>query len=216
LGALLVTDALATYVHRYLPPEGDDRRTLLLLHGTGGDENDLIQLGQMLAPDAGLLSPRGTVLENGAPRFFRRLAEGVFDLDDLQVRTKDLIGFVSAASQEYGFDAKQVIAVGFSNGANIAGSVLLTMPNVLSEAILFRPMVPFVPERPLNLTDKRIFIGAGKSDPIVPPDQPERLADLLRVFGADVTLSWQPGSHALARPDVAAAYEWLEAGKPED
>jgi phospholipase/carboxylesterase/glyoxalase family protein len=210
-----VTDALATYVHRYLPPEGDDRRTLLLLHGTGGDENDLIQLGQMLGPDAGLLSPRGTVLENGAPRFFRRLAEGVFDLDDLHARTKDLIAFVSAASEEYGFDATQVIAVGFSNGANIAGSVLLSDPEALSEAILFRPMVPFVPERPLNLTDKRVFIGAGKSDPIVSPDQPERLADLLRVFGADVTLSWQPGAHALARQDVAAAYEWLEAGKPE-
>jgi phospholipase/carboxylesterase/glyoxalase family protein len=210
-----VTDALATYVHRYLRPEGDDPRTLLLLHGTGGDENDLIQLGQMLAPDAGLLSPRGTVLENGAPRFFRRLAEGVFDLDDLHARTKDLIAFIASASDEYQFDAKQVIAVGFSNGANIAGSVLLTQPKVLSEAILFRPMVPFVPEQPLNLTDKRVFIGAGRSDPIVPPDHPERLADLLRVFGADVTLSWQPSSHALARQDVAAAYEWLEVGKPE-
>lgn len=211
-----MTDALATYVHRYLPPQGDDRRTLLLLHGTGGDENDLIQLGQMLAPDAGLLSPRGTVLENGAPRFFRRLAEGVFDLDDLHSRTKDLIGFVSAAAEEYGFDRKQLIAVGFSNGANIAGSVLLTDPDVLSEAILFRPMVPFVPEQPLNLTDKRVFIGAGRSDPIVPAEHPERLADLLRVFGADVTLSWQQGSHALTRPDVSAAYEWLEAGKPEE
>jgi predicted esterase len=210
-----VTDALATYVHRYLPPEGNDPRTLLLLHGTGGDENDLIQLGQMLAPDAGLLSPRGTVLENGAPRFFRRLAEGVFDLDDLHSRTKDLISFASAAAEEYGFDPKQLIGVGFSNGANIAGSVLLTEPDVLSEAILFRPMVPFVPEQPLNLTDKRVFIGAGRSDPIVPADHPERLADLLRVFGADVTLSWQQGSHALTRPDLAAAYEWLEAGKPE-
>jgi predicted esterase len=211
-----VTDALATYVHRYLPPEGNDRRTLLLLHGTGGDENDLIQLGQMLAPDAGLLSPRGTVLENGAPRFFRRLAEGVFDIDDLHARTKDLIAFVSAAAEEYQYDPSQLVAVGFSNGANIAGSVLLSEPDVFTEAILFRPMVPFVPEQALNLTDKRVFIGAGKSDPIVPPDHPERLADLLRVFGADVTLSWQSGSHALARPDVAAAYEWLEAGKPEE
>jgi len=211
-----VTDALATYVHRYLPPEGNDRRTLVLLHGTGGDENDLIQLGQMLAPDAGLLSPRGTVLENGAPRFFRRLAEGVFDIDDLHARTKDLIAFVAAAAEEYDYDPEQVVAVGFSNGANIAGSVLLTDPDVFAEAILFRPMVPFVPDQALNLTDKRIFIGAGKGDPIVPPDHPERLADLLRVFGADVTLSWQPGSHALARSDVATAYEWLEAGKPEE
>src|SRR5678815_3388525 len=95
----LVTDALETYVHRYLPPQGDDRRTLLLLHGTGGDENDLIQLGQMIAPDAGLLSPRGTVLENGNARFFKRHAEGVFDQEDLRARTRDLIAFVEAAAQ---------------------------------------------------------------------------------------------------------------------
>jgi phospholipase/carboxylesterase/glyoxalase family protein len=210
-----VTDALETYIHRYLPPEGDDPRTLLLLHGTGGDENDLIQLGQMLAPDAGLLSPRGTVLENGAPRFFRRLAEGVFDIEDLHARTKDLVAFIGAAASRYGFDANHLIAVGFSNGANIAGSVLLSAPDALSEAILFRPMVPFVPEQPLSLSDKRVFIGAGRNDPIVPPDHPERLADLLRVFGADVTLSWQPGAHALTRGDVSAAYDWLEKNRPE-
>src|SRR5215510_4959675 len=112
-----MTDAPATYVHRYLPPEGADRSTLLVLHGTGGDENDLIQLGQMLAPDAGLLSPRGTVLENGAPRFFRRHAEGVFDQEDLKARTKDLIAFVGAAAERYHFDRQHVTAVGFSNGA---------------------------------------------------------------------------------------------------
>src|SRR5690349_13586240 len=150
-----------TYVHRYLPPNGDDPRTLLLLHGTGGDENDLIQLGQMLAPDAGLLSPRGTVLENGAPRFFRRLAEGVFDLDDLRARTQHLIEFVEAAAEKYGFDPAHVTAAGFSNGANIAGSVLLTSPDTFSSAILFRPMVPFIPDHPLSLSDKRVFIGAG-------------------------------------------------------
>ena len=211
----LVTDALETYVHRYLPPQGDDRRTMLLLHGTGGDENDLIQLGQMIAPDAGLLSPRGTVLENGAPRFFRRLAEGVFDLDDLHARTKDLVEFIGAAADNYGFDPKHVIAAGFSNGANIAGSVLLTSPDTLSSAILFRPMVPFVPDQPLSLSDKRVFIGAGTTDPIVPRDHPERLADLLRVFGADVTLSWQAGGHTLTRGDVSAAYDWLEGDKPE-
>jgi predicted esterase len=210
-----VTDPLVTHVHRYLPPQGDDPRTLLLLHGTGGDENDLIQLGQMLAPDAGLLSPRGTVLENGAPRFFKRLAEGVFDLDDLRTRTRDLIAFIAAAAKRYEFDPHHVNAVGFSNGANIAGSVLLTSPDTLSSAILFRPMVPFVPEEPLSLSDKAVFIGAGVSDPIVPKDHPERLADLLRVFGADVTLSWQQGGHALTRGDVSAAYDWLEGGRPE-
>lgn len=215
LAPWLVSETLASYIHRYHPPEGNDPRTLLLLHGTGGDENDLIQLGQMLAPDAGLLSPRGTVLENGASRFFRRFAEGVFDLEDLHARTNDLVAFLAAAEQKYGFDREHLIAVGFSNGANIAGSVLLTVPDALSEAILFRPMVPFVPERPLSLSDKRIFIGAGRADPIVPQDHPERLADLFRVFGADVTLTWQPGAHALTRGDVSAAYDWLEKNRPE-
>jgi len=205
-----VTDALGTYVHRYLAPQGADSRTLLLLHGTGGDENDLIQLGQMLAPDAGLLSPRGTVSENGAARFFRRLAEGVFDLPDLHARTKDLVAFLAAAAIQYGFDPESVIAVGFSNGANIATSTLLTAPDALSGAILFRPMVPFVPDEPVSLAGKRVFIGAGQGDPIVPRGHPERLRELLHVLGADVTLEWQPAGHSLTRADVSAAYDWLE------
>jgi phospholipase/carboxylesterase len=193
-----VTDALNTYVHRYLAPQG---------------ENDLIQLGQMLAPDAGLLSPRGTVSENGAARFFRRLAEGVFDIPDLHARTKDLVAFIAAAAKHYGFDANQVIAAGFSNGANIATSVLLSSPDTLAGAILFRPMVPFIPESPISLAGKRVFIGAGESDAIVPKTHPDRLAELLRVLGADVTLKWQPTGHALSRPDVSAAYEWMEEGQ---
>jgi len=183
-----VTDALNTYVHRYLAPQGDDSRTLLLLHGTGGDENDLIQLGQMLAPDAGLLSPRGTVSENGAARFFKRLAEGVFDIPDLHARTKDLVAFIAAAAAHYNFDASKVIAAGFSNGANIATSALLSSPDALAGAILFRPMVPFIPENPVSLAGKRVFIGAGETDAIVPKTHPDRLAELLRVLGADVTL----------------------------
>ncbi len=202
-----------TYVHRYLPPNGDDPRTLLLLHGTGGDENDLVHLGQMLAPDAGLLSPRGNVLENGAARFFRRLAEGVFDIEDLHARTKDLVGFVDAAAAQYGFDPTKVVAVGFSNGANIAGSMLLSAPRVLSGAVLFRPMVPFIPDDPVSLEGRRIYIGAAESDPIVSRRHPERLAEMLRVLGADVTLNWQPTGHALTRADVSSAYDWLEAGR---
>jgi predicted esterase len=209
-----VTDALKKYVHRYLPPQGDDPRTLLMLHGTGGDENDLIQLGQMLAPDAGLLSPRGTVLEHGAARFFARLSEGVFDLDDLRARTKELIAFLAAAAQKYAFDPAQVVAVGFSNGANIASSVLLTSPATFSAAVLFRPMVPFIPEQPVDLKGKRIFIGAGEDDPIVPRDQPYRLAELYQLCGADVKTVWQPGGHSLTRADVSAAYDWL-AGEAE-
>ncbi len=211
-----MTDALQTYVHRYLPPEGDDDRTLLLLHGTGGDENDLIQLGQMLVPDGGLLSPRGTVSEHGAARFFKRHAEGVFDLEDLRARTTELIAFIGVAAEHYHFDPKRVVAVGFSNGANIASSILFTAPGTFSEAVLFRPMVPFIPENALTLDGTRIFIGAGKNDPIVPNDHPERLADLFRVFGADVTLAWQPGGHTLTRDDVTAAYEWLDESEDEE
>lgn len=210
------SNALGTYVHRYVPPKAEDPRTLLLLHGTGGDENDLIPLGEMLAPDAGFLSPRGTVLERGAARFFKRLAEGVFDLPDLHARTKDLVAFVEAAAVQYGFDPKQVIAVGFSNGANIAASTLLSSPGTLASAILFRPMVPFIPDEPVSLTGTRVFIGAGEGDPIVPAAHSERLAELLQICGADVTLTWQPGGHTLTRADVAAAYDWLEAARQQD
>lgn len=210
-----VTDALDLYVHRYLAPQGDDRRTLLLLHGTGGDENDLIQLGQMLAPDAGFLSPRGTVSENGAARFFRRHSEGVFDLPDLHARTKDLVAFLAAAAAKYEFDPTKVVAVGFSNGANIATSVLLSSPDSLAEAVLFRPMVPFIPDHPVSLSGKRVFIGAGETDTIVPKGHPDRLSELLRVLGADVTVVWQPAGHSLSRGDVAAAYDWLNPSTAE-
>jgi phospholipase/carboxylesterase/glyoxalase family protein len=205
------SNALGTYVHRYVPPKAEDSRTLLLLHGTGGDENDLIPLGEMLAPDAGFLSPRGTVLERGAARFFRR-----FDLPDLHARTKELVAFVEAAAAHYGFDPKQVIAVGFSNGANIAASTLLSSPGTLSSAVLFRPMVPFIPDNPVSLIGTRVFIGAGEGDPIVPAAHSERLAELLQICGADVTLTWQPGGHTLTRADVAAAYDWLEAARQQE
>jgi phospholipase/carboxylesterase/glyoxalase family protein len=210
------SNALSTYVHRYVPPKAEDRRTLLLLHGTGGDENDLIPLGEMLAPDAGFLSPRGTVLERNAARFFRRHAEGVFDLPDLHARTKDLIAFIRAAADHYGFDKSQVVAVGFSNGANIAASVLLTSAETLAAAVLFRPMVPFIPDVPVSLDGTRVFIGAGEGDPIVPAAHSERLAELLQVCGAEVTLTWQPGGHTLTRADVAAAYDWLEAAREQE
>jgi phospholipase/carboxylesterase len=211
-----VTDAIDLYVHRYLAPQGDDKRTLLMLHGTGGDENDLIQLGQMLAPDAGLLSPRGSVSENGAARFFRRHSEGVFDVPDLHARTKELASFLAAAAAKYAFDPSLVYAVGFSNGANIATSLLLSSPDSLAGAAVFRPMVPFVPEKPVSLAGKRVFIGAGESDTVVPAGHPERLAELLTVLGAEVTVKWQSAGHSLARGDVSEAYEWLNGPSPED
>ena len=183
--------------------------TLLLLHGTGGNEHDLIPLAERIAPAAAVLSPRGKVLEGHLPRFFRRLAEGVFDLEDLRFRTYELAGFVEASAARYGFDVKRVVAVGFSNGANIAASLLLLAPGVLSGAILFRAMVPIVPDPLPSLPGKRILMSNGRSDPLIPAAQAEVLADLFRRCRADVTLEWQPGGHNLTKRDVELASRFL-------
>src|SRR6059036_2661059 len=166
------------FIHEFVP--GKSERTLFLLHGTGGNERDLIPLGRELDPNAALLSPRGKVLENGMPRFFRRLAEGVFDLEDLKYRTHELADFVTAAAQHYGFASDNVVAVGYSNGANIAASTLLLRPQVLSDAVLFRAMVPLIPDKLPDLSSEHIWIGAGDQDPIVPASETKRLAELLR------------------------------------
>ena len=187
--------------------------TLLLLHGTGGDEHDLLALGRELAPGASLLSPRGNVLEGAMPRFFKRLAEGVFDLADLERRTKDLAAFVREAAELYGFDLDRVTAVGFSNGANIAASILLRDPGLLKRAILFRAMVPFEPEQTPRLEGTSVYIGAGRLDPIIPQANVERLAAILRDGGAAVTLDWQPAGHGLTKSDVDNARAWLEKGR---
>lgn len=201
------------FVHRWHPSEHGREpagaTTLLLLHGTGGDESDLIPLGRMLLPGAALLSPRGKVLERGAPRFFRRLTEGVFDQEDLALRTAELAGFIDAAATAYGIDRRRIVAVGFSNGANIAASVLLRHPGLLRGAVLLSPMVPFEPASLPDLAGSAVFIGAGRADPIAPPAQSERLAALLRDAGADVVLRWHPGGHSLARDEIDAAGDWL-------
>jgi predicted esterase len=203
---MATTDA---YVHHFEPATDPSARTLLLmLHGTGGNEQDLLPLGRMLAPRAALLSPRGDVLENGMPRFFRRLAEGVFDMEDLVARTNELSDFVAEAAKRYSFDAKRVVAVGFSNGANIAGSMMLLRPDTLAGAVLLRPMVPFEPKTPPDLRGRRALVAAGKADPIVKPENSERLAAILREAGADVTLHWSPGGHTLDRADLSAAAAW--------
>jgi predicted esterase len=182
---------------------------LLLLHGTGGNERDLIPLGRDLDPTASLLSPRGKVLENGMPRFFRRIAEGVFDLEDLKKRTNELADFVAAAAQRYGFAADNVVAVGYSNGANIAASMLFLRPEILSAAILFRAMVPLVPERQPNLSSAHVWIGAGSNDPIIPTSETKRLAELLRSAGADVTMRHFSAGHELTPADVESARDWM-------
>ena len=197
------------FIHEFIP--GSSSRTLLLLHGTGGNERDLIPLGRELDPNAALLSPRGKVLENGMPRFFRRLAEGVFDLEDLKHRTNELSDFVAAASQHYGFATDQLVAVGYSNGANIAASMLLLRPEILGAAILFRAMVPLVPDRLPDLSSVRVWIGAGDQDPIVPASETKRLAELLRRAGADVTIRFAKAGHGLTNDDLEAARHWLEA-----
>ena len=201
------------FVHRYIPPNAGAElaggTTLLLLHGTGGDEEDLIPVGRELLPGAGILSPRGKVLERGAPRFFRRIAEGVFDQDDLAKRTEELADFIEAAVKTYQLERDGVVAVGFSNGANIAASLLFRHPGLLRGAVLFSPMVPFEPVPPPRLDGTSIFIGAGRADPIAPAAQANRLATLFRESGADVTVHWEPGGHALTRAELAAAHEWI-------
>jgi predicted esterase len=199
------------FIHEFVP--GSSERTLLLLHGTGGNERDLIPLGRELDPSAALLSPRGKVLENGMPRFFRRLAEGVFDLEDLTKRTHELADFVIAAAQRYKIDMKNIVAVGYSNGANIAASTLLLRPEILSAAILFRAMVPLTPETEPNLSSVHVWIGAGTIDPIVPASETKQLAELLRGAGADVTIRFFKGGHELTHNDVDVAREWLMTSK---
>ncbi len=205
------TNTLA-FTHEWVPAQSvSTAPTLLLLHGTGGNERDLLPLGQQLLPGANLLSPRGKVLERGMPRFFRRLAEGVFDQEDLRLRTRELAEYIEQSAGEYGFDPKRVIAVGFSNGANIAASLLLRLPETLAGAILLHPMTPFMPEILPDLRGKSIFIGAGQNDPIVPPADTMQLAQLLEASGANVTLHWHTGGHALTAAEVEAARQYVQA-----
>jgi phospholipase/carboxylesterase/glyoxalase family protein len=200
---------LQAYVHRFLPGADPAAPVLVVLHGTGGDENDLIPLGRLLAPSSAVLAPRGNVLENGMPRFFRRFAEGVFDLEDLERRSHELADFLIAARDAYDLSGRALIAAGFSNGANIAASVLLRRPEVFAGALLFRPMVTFTPDSLPRLDGKPVFLSAGRADTMVGRDSPERLAELFRAGGADVTLQWDDEGHALGMDAVRAAREWM-------
>ena len=202
------------FVHRYIPPADPGvRDTLLLLHGTGGDENSLVPVAEKLLPGAGILSPRGKVLENGMPRFFRRLSEGVFDLEDLRLRTAELAGFVIEASEIYSLDRGKLTAVGYSNGANIAASILLTYAGVIPNAVLFHPMVPFVPESLPDLSDTHVLITAGTNDPVVSRDGTEDLAVLLKEAGARVEVFWQENGHNLTRVEINAAKSFLSESR---
>ena len=205
----MIEQANLGFAHRFVPGADPAAPILLLLHGTGGDEDDLLGLGKLLLPDAGLLSPRGKVLENGAPRFFRRLAAGVFDEADLIARTAELAKFVRDAAAAYELDAARVIAVGFSNGANIAAAMLLLHPDVLRAAVLFRAMVPLEPPTMPDLSAVPVYLSAGRFDTMIPPANTELLAAKLREAGADVTLAWTPQGHNLTPDEVDAARRWL-------
>src|SRR5487761_1414635 len=204
-----------SFVHRFIP-SGDRSNglTLLLLHGSGGDEEDLIPIGRRVASKAAILSPRGKVLENGMPRFFRRFQEGVFDIEDLKFRTNELARFVNAASAKYNFDLKQLVAIGYSNGANIAASMLLLRPESLAGAILFRAMLPLVPEKLPDLSSKPIFISSGQYDQIIPKDGVEKLVEVLKKAGADVEMNWNAANHGLTEREIKLASSWLQNLKP--
>ncbi|MEZ0296484.1 MAG: alpha/beta hydrolase [Candidatus Methylacidiphilales bacterium] len=180
-----------------------------MLHGTGGTELDLLPLGRSLASDAALLSPRGKILEQGMPRFFRRMAEGVFDEEDLIYRTHELADFIVGAAAEYGLDAGKVYAVGYSNGANIAGALLLLRPEVLAGAALIRPMVPLVPDTLPDLKGKPVLLAAAHQDSIVPGENTRRLAALLKSAGAEVTVRFENAGHNLTTYTVETTRRWL-------
>jgi predicted esterase len=198
------------FVHVFKPAARPNLPTLLLLHGTGGDEHDMVPLGGLL-PGAALLSPRGAVLENGMPRFFRRLAEGVFDTEDVARRAGELADFVGAAATAYAFDPHRVVALGYSNGANVASAVMLLRPGVIAGAVLLRAMVPIVPDttQPDTLTGVKVAISNGESDPIVTADETARLARLLQARGAGVEVYWQDAGHQLMPGDFNTARAFL-------
>ncbi|MCM3759199.1 alpha/beta hydrolase [Alkalihalobacillus oceani] len=194
--------------HIFQKGKDQTKPTLLLLHGTGGNENDLLPLAGMIDEDASVLSVRGNVLENGMPRFFRRLAEGVFDEEDLIFRTTELKQFLDQSAEQYRFDRQNVVAIGYSNGANIAASLLFHYQNALKAAILHHPMVP---RRGIELPDLNgtsVFIAAGTNDPICAPEESTELQSLLEKANASVKLHWEDRGHQLTAAEVEAAAQW--------
>jgi phospholipase/carboxylesterase len=199
------------FTHEFVPASAGTATTLVMLHGTGGDERDLLPLGRALHPTAALLSPRGQVLEQGMPRFFRRFAEGKFDLDDVRVRATQLAAWLDQAADAYGLARDKMIAVGYSNGANIAHATMLLHPGSVAGAALLHAQLVVTPEPLPDLTGCPVFLAAGAADPIVPIAEARKLADLLTAAGAVVTPYWSPGGHALTREDIAQAQAWLNS-----
>ena len=198
-----------TLNHIHVFEAGSEAMTLLLLHGTGGDEHDLLPLGRTLCPNANLLSPRGKVLEAGMPRFFRRLSMGVFDVEDLKTRATDLMTFVDEGARVYGFDRDRVVVVGYSNGANIAAGMLLSVDRPFLGAALLHAMTPFEPDPLPDLSGVRVLLTGGRRDQMIPAASTEHLSELLTSSGADVSLHWEPGGHELTPAEVGAVKEWI-------
>lgn len=197
------------FVHRFEPATIAIAPALLLLHGAGGDETTLLPLGRAIAPGAALLSPRGQVLEHGMASFFRRLEKGVVDQEDLNSRTSDLARFVTAASETYSISMERFVAVGVSNGASMAASLLVRYPETSAGAILMRGMAPFLPDPIPDLERKPVLLLGGFDDPIVQTDEAEELANLFRSANSDVTVHWEKAGHLLAQGDVLMAFDWL-------
>ena len=197
--------------HIFNKGKDSNKPTLLLLHGTGGNELDMLPLAGRIDEEASILSVRGNVLENGMPRFFRRLAEGIFDEEDLIFRTKELNEFLDEAASEYGFDRDNIIAIGYSNGANIAASLLFHYQNALKGAILHHPMVPRRGVELPDLSGKSVFIAAGTNDPICSPFESSELQSLLEKANAKVELHWEDRGHQLTANEVEAARKWYLA-----
>lgn len=195
------------FIYRFVPANGTEAPPLLLLHGTGGDENDLLRLGATVSPASALLSPRGQVLENGMPRFFRRVAEGMFDEDDVRRRAFELADFVDDAQIRYGIG--RPVALGYSNGANMAAALMLLRPGTLAGAALLRAMVPLSdPPRP-DLSGVSVLIASGKFDTTVPASNSAKLAAMLRQAGAEVSHQTLPVGHQLSRFDPPLVRDWL-------
>ena len=201
------------FIHRFLPaPEGSaSHRTLLLLHGTGGNENDLIDLGRTIDPQAAILSPRGKVLERNAARFFRRLAEGVFDEEDVVKRAHELSAFIKAAAAEYAIDLSGLVAVGYSNGANIAAAMMLLGAADFTGAILFRAMLALHDKAQYKSHSGEVLISEGRMDPIARPDTAQDLTNALQAVGTQVDLIFQPAGHELTGADISVAQRWLHS-----
>jgi phospholipase/carboxylesterase len=197
-------------IHKFIKGTNPKKPTLLLLHGTGGDENDLLPIGKMIDGESSILSVRGEVIENGMPRFFRRIAPGVFDEQDLMYRTSQLNDFIDQASKTYDFDRGDVVAVGYSNGANIAANMLMQIPYSLSGAILMHPMLPRKDGVVPVLKGIQVLITAGNSDPIVPLASTQALKKILEENGAEISLSWFKFGHKLSSEEIQFIIKWYQ------